>query len=197
MGSWGQTWFLVFDRPPGAGRGTLRSMPRRLRIEFEGAIYHVMARGNARQEIVHDDDDRRRLLEGLELTVTRCGWELLGFVVMSNHLHLVLKTPRPNLARGMQGWLSGYALWAARRRRRCGHLFQGRYKAEMIEDESYYWAVSRYVHLNPVRARLVAHPREWPWSSYPGYAEPARRFPWVAHERLLAAWGGEFGGNDP
>src|SRR5215218_4002481 len=106
-------------------------MPRRLRIEFEGAIYHVMTRGNARQLIVRDDDDRRRLLADLERSVGRCGWELLAFVLMGNHLHLLLKTPRPNLARGMQGFLSAYALWSGLRRRRAGHLFQGRYKAEM------------------------------------------------------------------
>jgi putative transposase len=112
-------------------------MPRRLRIEFEGAIYHVMARGNARQKIVRDDGDRRRLIDGLEHTVVRHGWELLCYVVMGNHLHLMVKTPRPNLSVGMQSFLSGYAIWAGRRWRRPGHLFQGRYRTEMIEDESY------------------------------------------------------------
>jgi putative transposase len=171
-------------------------MPRRLRIEFEGAIYHVMARGNARQKIVRDDADRRRLTDGLEHTVIRCGWELLGYVIMGNHLHLLLRTPRPNLAAGMQGFLSGYAIWTGRRHRRQGHLFQGRYRAEMIEDESYYWTVSRYVHLNPVRAGLVARPEQWEWSSYPGYRDPRRRQPWVAHDTLLAAWRGDHGGKD-
>lgn len=174
-------------------------MPRRLRIEFEGAIYHVMARGNARQLIVRDDQDRRRLLADLERSVVRHQWELLAFVVMGNHLHLLLKTPRPNLARGMQGFLSAYALWSNRRRRRPGHLFQGRYKAEMIEDETYYWVVSRYIHLNPVRAGLVGRPEQWEWSSYPGYADPARARdqPWVAREALLSAWQGEWGGVNP
>ena len=143
-------------------------MPRRLRVEFDGAIYHVMARGNARQKIVRDDADRGRLIEGLEQTVSRCGWELVCYVVMGNHLHLLVKTPRPNLAVGMQSFLSGYAIWAGRRWRRQGHLFQGRYRAEMIEDESYYWTVSRYIHLNPVRAGLVSRPEQWEWSSYPG-----------------------------
>src|SRR5436305_6252942 len=101
-------------------------MPRRLRIEFEGAIYHIMARGNARQKIVRDDVDRRRLVDGLEHTVLRWGWELLSYVIMGNHLHLLLKTPQPNLAVGMQGLLSGYAIWAGRRHHRQGHLFQGR-----------------------------------------------------------------------
>jgi len=149
-------------------------MPRRLRIEFEGAIYHVMARGNARQKIVRDDADRRRLIDGLEHTVVRHGWEVLCYVVMGNHLHLMVKTPRPNLGAGMQSFLSGYAIWAGRRWRRLGHLFQGRYRAEMIEDESYYWTVSRYVHLNPVRAGLVRRPEQWEWSSYPGYRDARR-----------------------
>ena len=138
-------------------------MSRRLRIEFEGAIYHVMARGNARQKIVRDDADRRRLIDSLERAVVRYGWELLCYVIMANHLHLLLKTPRPNLGAGMQSFLSGYAIWAGRRWRRHGPLFQGRYRAEMIEDESYYWAVSRYVHLNPVRAGLVRRPEQWEW----------------------------------
>ncbi len=172
-------------------------MPRRLRIEYEDAIYHVMTRGNARQDIVHDDDDRRRILDDLERVVARSGWLVLSFVVMTNHLHILLRTPRPNLARGMQAFLSSYSLHVARRRRRPGHVFQGRYKAEMIEDESYYWTVSRYIHLNPVRAGLVARPDAWEWSSYPGYAQPSRRRPWVAHQALLEAWRGEHGGTDP
>jgi REP element-mobilizing transposase RayT len=111
-------------------------MPRRLRIEIEGAIYHVMARGNARQKIVRDDGDRSQLINGLEQSVARHGWDLLSYVVMGNHLHLMVKTPRPNLGAGMQSFLSGYAIWAGRRWRRPGHLFQGRYRAEMIEDEN-------------------------------------------------------------
>ena len=125
------------------------------------------------------------------------GWLVLGFVLMTNHLHILLRTPRLNLARGMQSFLSGYASWAARHRRRPGHLFQGRYKAEMIEDETYYWVVSRYIHLNPVRAGLVTRPEDWEWSSYPGYCTPERRHPWVAHRELLDAWRGEHGGADP
>ncbi len=171
-------------------------MPRRLRIEFEGAIYHVMARGNARQKIVRDDADRRRLIDSLQRAVVRHGWELLCYVILRNHLHLLLKTPRPNLGTGMQNFLSGYAIWAGRRWRRLGHLFQGRYRAEMIEDESYYWTVSRYVHLNPVRAGLVRRPEQWEWSSYPGYRDLRRAQPWVAHDALLAAWQGDHGGRD-
>jgi REP element-mobilizing transposase RayT len=172
-------------------------MPRRLRIQYPDALYHVMARGNARQDIVCDDDDRRRLLASLERAVGRFGWRLYAFVVLSNHLHLVLKTPRPNLARGMQSFLSSYANAWARRHRFAGHVFQGRYRTELVEDETYLWVLTRYVHLNPVRAGLVADPAQWPWSSYPGYADPRRRLDWVCSEGLLAAWGGAVGGPDP
>jgi putative transposase len=109
-------------------------MPRRLLIESDGAIYHIMARGNARQNIVRDGEDRRRLIDDLARTVARSDWQLLSFVVLSNHLHLLLKTPHPNLARGMHAFLSAYAIYAARRRRRAGHVFQGRHRTEMIEN---------------------------------------------------------------
>ena len=168
-------------------------MGRRLRIQYADAIYHVMARGNASQDIVGDDADRQRLIDGLEKAVQRSGWVLYAFVLMTNHLHLVLKTPRANLAKGMQRLLSSYANWWARRHQFGGHLFQGRYRMELVEDETYLWDLTRYVHLNPVRAGMVSRPELWPWSSYPGYAYRSRRFDWVAHEQLLAAWAGEFG----
>lgn len=173
-------------------------MARPLRIEFADAIYHVMARGNARQRISEDDRDRQRLRDGLAQTVQRCGWELLAFVFMPNHLHLFLRTPRANLSRGMQYLLSGYANWFSKRHQRPGHLFQGRFRGELVEDESYFWAVSRYLHLNPVRGRrpLVRHPRDWAWSSYPGYARRRRRVEWVSYDVLLSAWQGEMGGSD-
>ena len=112
-------------------------MARRLRIQYSDAIYHVMARGNGRQDIVQDDADRGRLVACLERAVRRSGWSLYAFVFLTNHLHLVLKTPRPNLAKGMQLFLSSYANGWARRHRHCGHLFQGRYRTELVEDETY------------------------------------------------------------
>lgn len=171
-------------------------MPRRLRIQYPGAIYHVMARGNGRQKIVRDDADREQLLAGLERCVHRNGWRIFAFVVLSNHFHLVLKTPEPNLARGMQVFLSSYANAWARRHGFVGHVFQGRYRTELIEDETYLWTVTRYVHLNPVRAGLVAHPADWRWSSYPSYANLRRRLDWLACTELLDSWGGQFGGKD-
>jgi REP element-mobilizing transposase RayT len=172
-------------------------MPRHLRVQYPGALYHLMARGNGRQDIVRDDDDRRRLRDYLGRAAVRCSWRVYAFVVLSNHFHVVLKTPEPNLARGMQAFLSSYANAWARRHRFAGHVFQGRYRTELVEDETYLWTVTRYVHLNPVRARLVEHPASWPWSSYPGYADRRRRLEWVAYEELLASWGGGFGGSDP
>jgi REP element-mobilizing transposase RayT len=190
--------FFVFAWTIGPLTAWTRGMPGRFRIEFEGAIYHVLARGNARQSIVRDDADRRRLLDGLEQTVVRHQWELVRYVVMGNHLHLLVKTRRATLGAGVQSFLSGYAIWAGRRWRRLGHLFPGRYRAEMVEDESYYWISSRFIHLNPVRARLVRRPEPWEWSSYPGYREPRRAEAWVAHDALLVleAWQGERGGRD-
>ena len=160
-------------------------MARPLRIEFPGAIYHVMSRGNARQTVFRDETDYQRLLDGLAVVVSRLGWDLLSFVLMPNHFHLLVRTPQPNLSRGMQYLTSGYANWCGRRHRRPGHTFQGRFKSELIEDESYFWTVSRYIHLNPVRCKrpLAVHPRDWPWSSYPGYDRRRRRVEWSACTR--------------
>ena len=158
-----------------------------------------MCRGNGRQQIFHDDGDYQRLLDGLALTVNRYGWEMFSFVMMPNHFHVFLRTPRPNLSRGMQYLASGYANWYAKRHRRPGHLLQGRFKSQLVEAETYFWSVSRYIHLNPVRGKspLVSHPREWRWSSYPGYGSRRARFDWVAYDVVYAAWQGDVGGRDP
>jgi REP element-mobilizing transposase RayT len=171
-------------------------MGRPLRIEFPGAIYHVMTRGNARRRIFREEGDYQRLSEGLEETVDRFGFEVFSFVWMPNHIHLFFRTPEPNLSRGMQYLLSGYANWFSARHQRPGHLFQGRFKGELIEDENYFWTVSRYIHLNPVRGKrpLVDHPRDWRWSSYPGYGRRRERVDWVAYDQVYRAWQGEIGG---
>ena len=174
----------------------MEGMARRLRLQYPGAIYHLMARGNGRQEIVSDDADRARLQEDLGKAAIRCSWRVYALAIMSNHLHIVLKTPQPNLARGMQAFLSGYANVWARRHKFSGHVFQGRYRTELVEDETYLWTVTRSVHLNPVRAGMVEHPAAWAWSSYSGYAHRARRLDWLAYDDLLASWTGAFGGSD-
>ena len=119
-------------------------MARPLRIEFPNAIYHVMARGNGRQRIFHADADYQRMTDGLAKTVSRTGWQVFAFVWMPNHIHLFVRTPKPNLSVGMQYLLSGYANWYAKRLQRAGHLFQGRFKAELVEDESYFWRAASH-----------------------------------------------------
>ncbi len=158
-----------------------------------------MSRGSGRQKLFHRDDDYQRMLDGLEKTVDRTGWEVFAFVWMPNHIHLFFRTPHPNLSQGMQYLLSGYANWYAKRHRRVGHLFQGRFKGELIEDETYFWNVSRYLHLNPVRGKrpLVEHPRDWRWSSYPGYTRKSQRLDWMAYDSVWQAWQGETGAKSP
>ncbi|OHB75126.1 MAG: hypothetical protein A2W31_16195 [Planctomycetes bacterium RBG_16_64_10] len=167
-------------------------MARPLRIQYAGAHYHVMSRGNERRPIVRDEADRDKRLEWLRRTVEDYGWQLHAFVLMDNHDHLFVETPEPNLSAGMQFLNGSYTTYFNRRHRRVGHLFQGRYKAQLIEEEGYYLEVSRYIHLNPVRARRVERPEQYPWSSYPGYHRSSRTLNWVTYRNVL----GEFGVQD-
>ncbi len=174
-------------------------MARPLRLQFPGAIYHAMSRGNGRQKIFFDERDYHRFLEGLEITADKFGFEIFSFLCMPNHVHLFFRTPEANLSQGMQYLLSGYANWFSTRHRRPGHLFQGRFKGELIEDEQYFWNVSRYVHLNPVRGKrpLVTRLEDWPWSSYPGYRWKRRQLGWVCYDEVYRAWQGDRGGRNP
>jgi putative transposase len=166
-------------------------MARPLRIEREDGLYHVTSRGNARQRVFHDRQDFQRRCEWLRRTVEVYGWRLHAFALMSNHDHLFVETPRANLAAGMQFLNGSYTSDFNRRHRRTGHLFGGRYKAVLIEGEGHYWEVSRYIHLNPVRAGLCLRPEQWPWSSYGGYWSARRCVPWVTYERVLAEFGAD------
>jgi len=168
-------------------------MARPLRIEFAGAIYHVMSRGNVRQDIVRDGQDRAKRLDWLRRTVETYGWHLHSFVLMRNHEHLFVETPEPNLSAGMQYLNGSYTSYFNRRHRRSGHLFQGRFKGHLIEEDGYFLEVSRYIHLNPVRARVVAHPEQYPWSSYPGYQRARRTMAWITYDRVLDEFGAEAG----
>lgn len=167
-------------------------MARPLRIEFAGAIYHVMSRGNEGGVIVRDDADRPRRLDWIRRTVETYGWCLHAFVLMGNHEHLFVERPEANLSAGMQYLNGSYTGCFNRRHRRVGHLFQGRFKGHLIEQQGYFLEVSRYLHLNPVRARLVAGPEDWRWSSCAGYFRAREGLPWVTYGRVL----GEFG-QDP
>lgn len=166
-------------------------MARPLRIEIEDGLYHVTSRGNNRQAIFHDPSDFQCRLEWLRRAVELYGWRLHAFAFMNNHDHLFVQTPRANLAAGMQ-WLNGsYTGHFNRRHSRVGHLFQGRYKAVLVETEGHFWELSRYIHLNPVRAHLVECPEQWTWSSYPGYHSPKHCLPWLTYDRVLAEFGAD------
>ena len=168
-------------------------MARPLRIEFPGALYHVISRGNEKRNIVRDDADRRKRLDWLRRTVEVYGWRLHAFVLMNTHDHLFVETPESNLSAGMQHYNGSYTGYFNRRHRRCGHLFQGRFKGHLIEEQGYFLEVSRYVHLNPVRAKRVARPEAWAWSSCPGYLRASKGLDWVCYERVLGAFGREGG----
>jgi len=141
-------------------------MARPLRIEYPDALYHVTSRGNERRPIFRSDRDRKAFLQFLGMTVRRFGWSVTAWVLMTNHFHLIIQTPEPNLSRGMHWLNSAYAGWFNHEHERSGHLFQGRFKALLIEKESYFAEVLRYVALNPVRAGMVEKPEKYRWSSY-------------------------------
>jgi putative transposase len=141
-------------------------MARPLRIVFPGAFYHVMARGNARTRIYCDERDNRRFLEILEEVRARFEVVCHAFCLMENHYHLVVETPAGNLSAAIRHLNGVYAQWSNNARERCGHMFQGRFKAQLVQKERYLRSVCRYVVLNPRRAGLVRHPADWPWSSY-------------------------------
>ena len=150
-------------------------MARPIRIEFSGAVYHVMARGNERRAIFRDDRDRERFLETLALAVEQYGWQLHAYCLMGNHYHMLVGTPRANLSRGM-GWLQ--ATYTARfnaRHRRRGHLFAGRYKAQIVEADEYARWLVEYLHLNPVRPVNKRQPLD------PARQEELKRYRWSSH----------------
>ena len=166
-------------------------MARPLRIEYAGAIYHVTARGNERGVIVSDDADRAKWVSLLARVTERRGWRVFAFVLMANHYHLFLRTPEPDLSAGMRDLNGTYAGYFNARHSRAGHVFEGRYKGILVDNEGHWGEVSRYVHLNPVRAGLVGRPEDCVWSSYPGYYRPKARLAWVNYKRVLADFGGD------
>jgi putative transposase len=169
---------------------------RPLRIEFEDALYHVCARGNERQRIFRDDKDRLQFLSLLERSGERYQVLLLGFVLLSNHFHLIARTHRPNLGRWMHWLMVSYTVYFNWRHHRSGHLFQGRYKSFVVEGEGgdYFLTLSRYLHLNPVRGKMLGkgtpqgrreRVRRYRWSSYPGYAGLGKQWKFVEEAPLL------------
>jgi putative transposase len=141
-------------------------MARPIRIEYDGAFYHVTSRGNARQKIFLSDKDYPAFMEIFQEIIKRQGWIVPSYCLMGNHYHLLIETPRPNLSQGMRQLNGIYTQRFNRLHKRSGHIFQGRYKAFLVEKESYLLELSRYIVLNPVRAGMVKSPEEWEWSSY-------------------------------
>ena len=170
-------------------------MPRQPRMEYPGAIYHVMSRGDRGEGIYLDDVDRQDFIKTLAEACQKTGFEVHAYCLMSNHFHLVVETPNANLVAGMRWLLSSYTLRLNHRHHLVGHVFSGRYKAILVEGSGngYLRTACDYVHLNPVRAKLL-RPQDrllaYPWSSLLGYlAAPKHRPTWLRVERLLAEHG--------
>jgi REP-associated tyrosine transposase len=169
-------------------------MPRPLRIQYAGARYHVVSRGDGREAIFCDNADRVEFLRTLGQACLKTGWQVHAYCLMSNHFHLVVETSQPNLAVGMKWLLGTYTQRFNRRHRHWGHLFGGRYKAQLIDGRKrgYLRCACDYVHLNPVRARMVSGKKKlesYRWSSYLAYRRPKLRPPWLRVDRLLGEHG--------
>lgn len=169
-------------------------MPRPLRIEYPGALYHLMSRGDRREDIFVDAVDRECFLELLSQACAKTGWEVHAYCLMTNHWHAVVETPQANLSLGMRWLLGTYTQKFNRRHRQWGHLFGGRYKAQLIDERSrgYLAQACNYVHLNPGRARMLkpgAALESYPWSSYAAYLHPRLRREWLRVDRLLGEHG--------
>jgi putative transposase len=140
-------------------------MARKNRIQFHGASYHVGNRGVARAAVFHSDEDRHQFIATLAGVVEEHGWRCSSYCLMTNHYHLTLTTPEPNLGAGMGRLNQLYAQWFNRRHDRVGHLFQARYWSQIIDTDGAFSDTLRYIVANPVRAGLCGRPEEWRWSS--------------------------------
>jgi len=144
-------------------------MARPLRIQYEGAFYHITARGNERKKIFLNTTDYDKFKEYIKNSQEKYRFILHAYVLMSNHIHFLIETPEGNLSRVMHAVIGSYTTYFNKKRQRSGHLFQGRYKAILIEKDSYLLELSRYIHLNPVKATMVEKPEDYPFSSYRSY----------------------------
>ena len=164
-------------------------MARPLRIIFPGAFYHITARGNERKAVFKSKRDREKFLEYLETANERYNAVIHAFCMMDNHYHLLLETPSGNLSQIMRHINGAYTTYFNVKRARSGHLFQGRYKAILVERDEYAKELSRYIHLNPVRAKLVEAPEDYVWSSYIFYIGKKKSPKWLRREFILGYFG--------
>lgn len=165
-------------------------MGRQLRIEYPGAYYHVTARGNERKDVFKSERDRVKFLEYLESATVRYGAVIHAYCLMNNHYHLLLETPSGNLSQVMQHINGAYTNYFNTKRKRSGHLFQGRYKAILVEADEYAMELSRYIHLNPVRVGTTAMPDGHRWSSYSDYIGQREAPKWLKMKFILGLFGG-------
>jgi REP element-mobilizing transposase RayT len=164
-------------------------MARPLRIEYPGAFYHVTSRGNEQKDVFKSKKDREKFLEYLESATKRYGAGIHAYCLMSNHYHLLLETPAGNLAQIMRHINGAYTTYFNVKRKRAGHLFQGRYKAILVEADEYATELSRYIHLNPVRVGIVGKPEGYQWSSYRSYIGQCTAADWLKTEFILGYFG--------
>lgn len=164
-------------------------MARPRRIEFAGAVYHLTSRGNARQPIYRDEDDRQAFVALLGEVLRRFQWLCHAYCLMDNHYHLLVETRAPTLSLGMRQLNGVYTQRFNQRHGLVGHLFQGRFKAILVERESHLLELCRYVVLNPVRARVVDDPGQWPWSSYRAMGGQAPTPGWLTTDWVLRQFG--------
>jgi len=166
-------------------------MARQLRIEYPGAVYHVTSRGNQRNPIFFCDRDKSAFLDYCQDVHNKFGAIIHAYCLMDNHYHLLLETPCGNLSQVMHFINTSYTVFINTKYSRVGHLLQGRFKAIIIEADSYAQELSRYIHLNPVRAKIVLYPAEYPWSSYREYVGQRASVPWLSTALVLSYFGYE------
>lgn len=165
-------------------------MARPIRLQFPGGTYHVTSRGNNRNPIYLRDSDRLKFIELLGRLREKFDIKIYAYCLMHNHFHLLVETPRSNLSRAMQYLNSAYTAYFNRAHRRAGHIFQGRYKSILVDKESYLLELTRYIHLNPVAAKIVRHPEEYRWSSYRFYVGLREKPDWLMSQEVLDRFGG-------
>ncbi len=166
-------------------------MARPLRVEYPGALYHIISRGNEGKTIFSNNRDREKFIQYIEYAYIKFKIKIHAYCLMSNHYHLLVETPIANLSKCMQFINSSYTSYFNTKRNRKGHLFQGRYKGILVENDSYYHLqrLSRYIHLNPVRAKLVEHPQEYQWSSYQYYLSSKKSPLFLDTQLILKSFG--------